>query len=271
MIECNHEKLSIRRQCELIGLNRASFYYQRTTENAENLRLMRLIDEQYLKTPFYGSRRMVEILKQEGYNVNRKRVQRLMRRMGLEAIYPRPRTSQTNPSHKIYPYLLKDLTIVHSNQVWSTDITYVPMKRGFMYLVAIMDWFSRYILSWKLSNTMDTHFCLEALEAALNNGKPIIFNSDQGSQFTSLEFIRRLETDNIAISMDSKGRALDNIFIERLWRSVKYEDIYIKDYENGYELESGLHQYFELYNNQRPHQSLEYKTPACIYFEKEVR
>lgn len=271
MIECNHKKLSIRRQCELIGLNRASFYYQRTTENAENLRLMRLIDEQYLKTPFYGSRRMVEILKQEGYNVNRKRVQRLMRRMGLEAIYPRPRTSQTNPSHKIYPYLLKDLTIVHSNQVWSTDITYVPMKRGFMYLVAIMDWFSRYILSWKLSNTMDTHFCLEALEAALNNGKPIIFNSDQGSQFTSLEFIRRLETDNIAISMDSKGRALDNIFIERLWRSVKYEDIYIKDYENGYELESGLHQYFELYNNQRPHQSLEYKTPACIYFEKEVR
>lgn len=268
MIELKHERLSVRRQCELIGLNRASLYYQPATEDAENLDLMRFIDEQYLKIPFFGTRRMTTLLNQKGYMVNRKRVKRLMRLMGLEAIYPRPRTSQANPSHKVYPYLLKDVPIVHPNQVWSTDITYVPMKQGFMYLVAIMDWYSRYVLSWELSNTMDTSFCIEALEKALRIGKPTIFNSDQGSQFTSLEFTKRLDVEDIAISMDGKGRAFDNIFIERLWRSVKYEDIYIKDYDNVVELYSGLEQYFEFYNNQRPHQSLDYMTPANIYFEQ---
>jgi putative transposase len=242
MIELNHGQLSIRRQCELLGLNRASLYYQPVPESKENLHLMRLIDEQYLETPFYGSRRMTAWLEGEGYCVNRKRVQRLMRLMGIEAVYPRPHTSKANPSHKVYPYLLRDLAIVRPNHVWSTDITYIPLPRGYMYLVAIIDWYSRYVLSWKLSNTMDTGFCLDALEEALSLGKPTIFNSDQGSQFTSLEFTGRLEAEEIAISMDGRGRALDNIFAERLWRSVKYEDIYIKDYENGVDLDAGLTQ-----------------------------
>ncbi|HLC15939.1 MAG TPA: IS3 family transposase [Thermodesulfovibrionia bacterium] len=232
MIELNHEQLSIRRQCDLLGLNRASLYYQPVPESKENLHLMRLIDEQYLKTPFFGSRRMTAWLAWEGYFVNRKRVQRLMRLMGIEAVYSRPHTSKANPSHKVYPYLLRDLDIVRPNQVWSTDITYIPMPRGYMYLVAIIDWYSRYVLSWKLSNTMDVGFCLDALEEALKLGKPTIFNSDQGSQFTSLEFTGRLEAEEIAISMDGRGRALDNIFVERLWRSVKYEDIYILEFSN---------------------------------------
>ena len=266
MIEPNHEQLSIRRQCALLGLNRASLYYQPVPESEENLHLMRLIDEQYLETPFYGSRRMAAWLAGQGYHVNRKRVQRLMRLMGIEAVYPRPHTSQRDGSHKVYPYLLRDLAIVRPNQVWSTDITYIPMPRGYMYLVAIIDWYSRYVLSWQLSNTMDVGFCLDALEEALKFGKPTIFNSDQGSQFTSLEFTGRLEAEEIAISMDGKGRALDNIFVERLWRSVKYEDIYLKAYENAVELYAGLTQYFQLYNNHRPHQSLEYRTPACVHF-----
>jgi putative transposase len=207
MIELNHEQLSIRRQCDLLGLNRAGLYYQPAPESKENLHLMRLIDEQYLKTPCYGSRRMTAWLAGEGYCVNRKRVRRLMRFMGIEAVYPHPHISEANPSHKVYPYLLRDLAIVRPNQVWSTDITYIPLPRGYMYLVAIIDWYSRYVLSWKLSNTMDAGFCLDALEEALRLGKPTIFNSDQGSQFTSLEFTGRLESEEIAISMDGKGRA----------------------------------------------------------------
>jgi putative transposase len=268
MIELNHPRLSVRRQCELMGLSRSSVYYQPACETAENLHLMRQMDEQYLKTPFYGSRRMTVWLNRQGYAVNRKRVQRLMRLMGLEAIYPRPRTSIVNPSHKIYPYLLRDLAIIHPHQVWSTDITYIPMPQGFMYLVAILDWYSRYVLSWRLSNTLDGSFCLEALEEALALGKPRIFNSDQGVQFTSLEFTGRLETAGIAISMDGRGRALDNVFVERLWRSVKYEDVYIKDYGSVVELETGLTEYFQLYNYHRPHQSLNYQTPAWIHFQQ---
>lgn len=271
MIDLNCEQLSVRRQCELLDLNRASFYYQPVPESKENLHLMRLIDEQYLKAPFYGSRRMTAWLESKGCYVNRKRVRRLMRLMGIEAIYPRPHTSQTNPSHKVYPYLLRDMAIVRPNQVWSTDITYIPMSRGYMYLVAIIDWYSRYVLSWKLSNTMDVGFCLDALEEALKPGKPTIFNSDQGSQFTSLEFTGRLEAEAIAISMDGRGRALDNVFVERLWRSVKYEDIYIKDYDNGVELDAGLTQYFHFYNHHRHHQSLNYRTPACVHFEERER
>jgi putative transposase len=268
MIELNHPRLSVRRQCELMGLSRSSLYYQPACETAENLHLMRQMDEQYLKTPFYGSRRMTVWLNRQGYAVNRKRVQRLMRLMGLEAIYPRPRTSIVNPSHKIYPYLLRDLAIIHPHQVWSTDITYIPMPQGFMYLVAILDWYSRYVLSWRLSNTLDGSFCLEALEEALALGKPRIFNSDQGVQFTSLEFTGRLETAGIAISMDGRGRALDNVFVERLWRSVKYEDVYIKDYGSVVELETGLTEYFQLYNHHRPHQSLNYQTPAWVHFQQ---
>jgi putative transposase len=268
MIELNHPRLSVRRQCELMGLSRSSVYYQPACETAENLHLMRRMDEQYLKTPFYGSRRMTVWLNRQGCAVNRKRVQRLMRLMGLEAIYPRPRTSIVNPSHKIYPYLLRDLAIIHPHQVWSTDITYIPMPQGFMYLVAILDWYSRYVLSWRLSNTLEGSFCLEALEEALALGKPRIFNSDQGVQFTSLEFTGRLETAGIAISMDGRGRALDNVFVERLWRSVKYEDVYIKDYGSVAELEIGLTEYFQLYNHHRPHQSLNYQTPAWVHFQQ---
>jgi putative transposase len=268
MIELNHPRLSVRRQCELMGLSRSSLYYQPACETAENLHLMRQMDEQYLKTPFYGSRRMTVWLNRQGCAVNRKRVQRLMRLMGLEAIYPRPRTSIVNPSHKIYPYLLRDLAIIHPHQVWSTDITYIPMPQGFMYLVAILDWYSRYVLSWRLSNTLDGSFCLEAWEEALALGKPRIFNSDQGVQFTSLEFTGRLETAGIAISMDGRGRALDNVFVERLWRSVKYEDVYIKDYGSVVELETGLTEYFQLYNHHRPHQSLNYQTPAWVHFQQ---
>jgi putative transposase len=268
MIELNHPRLSVRRQCELMGLSRSSVYYQPACETAENLHLMRRMDEQYLKTPFYGSRRLTVWLNRQGCAVNRKRVQRLMRLMGLEAIYPRPRTSIVNPSHKIYPYLLRDLAIIHPHQVWSTDITYIPMPQGFMYLVAILDWYSRYVLSWRLSNTLDGSFCLEALEEALALGKPRIFNSDQGVQFTSLEFTGRLETAGIAISMDGRGRALDNVFVERLWRSVKYEDVYIKDYGSVAELEIGLTEYFQFYNHHRPHQSLNYQTPAWVHFQQ---
>lgn len=231
---------------------------------------MRMIDQLYTRRPFYGSRRMTTILNQWGHAVNRKRVQRLMRKMGLEAIYPRPRTSQPAPLHRIYPYLLRGLVIDRPNQVWSTDITYVPMPQGFMYLVAVMDWYSRYVLAWRLSNTMEVDFCLEAQEEALSIGKPQIFNSDQGSQFTSPRFTSRLESEGISISMDGRGRAFDNIFIERLWRSVKYEDLYLKSYDNVPLLDRGLADYFLFYNGERPHQALDYRTPADIYFQKET-
>ena len=231
---------------------------------------MRLIDQQYTQTPFYGSRRMTTWLGKLGYEINRKRVQRLMRQMGLEAIYPRPHTSQAHPANRIYPYLLRGLSITRPNQVWSSDITYVPMPQGFMYLVAVMDWFSRYVLAWRLSNTLEVDFCLEALNEALSFGKPEIFNTDQGSQFTSPRFTGTLGAEDIRISMDGRGRALDNIFIERLWRSVKYEDLYIKDYETVPTLHTGLSDYFLFYNLERPHQSLDNLTPADLYHGKEM-
>ena len=227
---------------------------------------MRLIDTQYLKTPFYGSRRMTQILRREGNNINRKRVQRLMRTMGIEAIYPKPKTTTRGQGHTIYPYLLRNMEVLYPDQVWSTDITYVPMRHGFLYLVAVIDWYSRYVLAWRLSNSMDLRFCLEALEESLTAGQPEIFNTDQGSQFTSDAFTSHLEKANIAISMDGRGRALDNIFIERLWRSVKYEEIYLKDYATAWEAESSLAAYFRFYCDERLHQSLGYQTPAEVYF-----
>ena len=227
-----------------------------------------MIDEQYLEEPSYGSRRIRILFKREGFDVNRKRIQRLMRKMGIEAIYPKPKTTVSGLGHKIYPYLLRGMDIKSVNQVWSTDITYIPMDKGFMYLVAIMDWYSRYILSWKISNTMEMDFCIEALDSALEKQKPQIFNSDQGVQFTSEAFTEKLKENEIQISMDGKGRYLDNIFIERFWRSIKYENIYIRNYENGLELIKGVKKWIEKYNEKRPHQSLEDKTPAEIYFQK---
>lgn len=258
--------MSIRHQCELLELNRSSYYYSAVQESAENLELMKQIDAEYTRHPFYGSRRMRDFLRRAGIAVNRKRIQRLMRLMGLEAIYPKAKTSEKNPEHKIYPYLLRGVSIDHPNQVWSTDITYVPMFEGFMYLVAVIDWYSRYVLSWTISNTLEAEFCLEALEHSLKGRKPEIFNTDQGVQFTSQAFTGRLETEKIRISMDGRGRALDNIFVERLWRSVKYEDIYLKDYLTGMELYQGMNDYFSFYNEERPHQSLKSKTPAEVYF-----
>ena len=232
----------------------------------EDLRLMRLIDEQYLRTPFFGSRQMASWLSRElGSSVNRKRVQRLMRTMGIEAIYPRPRTTQRNVEHRVFPYLLRDLRIVRKDQVWSTDITYIPLRHGFMYLVAVMDWHTRYVLSWQLSNTLESHFCIEALESSLAISRPEIFNTDQGSQFTSRAFTGVLEDHEIAISMDGRGRALDNVFIERLWRTVKYEDVYLKQYETAKELTDGLRRYFDFYCHERPHSSLGSRTPAELY------
>ena len=236
------------------------------SESEENLHYMELIDKQYTKKPFYGSRRMRDHLLLLGYRLNRKRVRRLMRKMGLQAIYPKPRLSKKDKAHKIYPYLLRDVKITHVNQVWSADITYIPMPHGFMYLVAIIDWHSRYVLSWRLSNTLDVEFCLEALNDALGYGKPEIFNTDQGSQFTSLAFTGRLSDEKIKISMDGRGRALDNIFVERLWRSVKYEDIYLKIYQTVSELSLGLGEYFKFYNDDRPHQGLKGYTPAMLHF-----
>jgi putative transposase len=266
MIDTKHPQLSVRRQCELLGLSRATFYRQARGEAPFNLRLMRLIDEEYTRAPFYGYRKMTARLKMQGYDVNRKRAARLMHTMGLQAIYPGPRTSTAHPQHKKYPYLLRGLSITRPHQVWSADITYVPMPSGFMYLVAVIDWFSRYVLAWQLSNTLEGSFCLEALELALSQGKPEIFNTDQGSQFTAAVFTGRLEAANIAVSMDGRGRALDNIFVERLWRTVKYEDIYLKDYDSVPALQRGLHDYFQFYNHVRPHQSLAYRTPAEVHY-----
>jgi putative transposase len=257
--------LSVRRQCQLLGLNRSSWYYEPVAESAENLALMRRIDEQYLRTPFFGSRRMSVWLEAQGHDVNRKRVQRLMRVMGLEAIYPKPRTTIAGAGHKIYPYLLRNVPVTRPNQVWSADITYVPLRSGFLYLMAILDWYSRYVLAWRLSNSLDADFCLEALEEALGRGRPEIFNTDQGVQFTSQEFTGRLESAGVAISMDGKGRALDNVFVERLWRTVKYEEIYLKDYATGAECHGGLKSYLRFYCEERPHQSLDYRTPVEVY------
>jgi len=265
MIDSDHAALSVRRQCELLGLNRSTLYYEPVPVPDDDLKLMRLIDRQYLKTPFYGSRRMTVWLRKRGHMVNRKRVQRLMRLMGLEAIYPK-QTTVYAPGHKVYPYLLRGVEIVRPNQVWSTDITFIPLRRGFLYLVAILDWYSRRVLSWRVSNTMDVTFCLEALAEALKRfGAPEIFNTDQGSQFTSEAFTSVLLAAEIAISMDGRGRALDNVFVERLWRTVKYENIFIMDYATGAELISGLTKYFAFYNRERPHQSLSNHTPDEVY------
>ena len=265
-----HPDISLRRQCQLLGLPRSSFYYQPAGETTENLSLMRLIDGQYTKTPFYGSRRMTACLERQGYEINRKRVQRLMRKMGLEALYPRPNTSQSKPTHRIYPYLLRGVSITRPNQVWSSDITYVPMPQGFMYLVAVMDWYSRYVLAWRVSNTLDADFCIDALQDALNLGCPDIFNTDQGAQFTCLRYTQHLETEGIQISMDGRGRALDNVFVERLWRSVKYEDLYLKSYDTVPLLIQGLVDYFLFYNQDRPHQGLHNQVPADLYLGKEM-
>jgi putative transposase len=268
LVDLDHTTISLRRQCELLDLNRSTFYYQPAQESAYNLHLMRFIDEQYLATPFYGRRRMTAHLRRQGHEINPKRIRRLMRLTGIEAIYPGPRTSKPAQNHKIYPYLLKNLTISRPDQVWCADITYVPMPHGFMYLVAVMDWFSRFVLAWELSNTLDMSFCLWALEKALLQSQPQIVNTDQGSQFTANAFCQCLLARDIRISMDGRGRFLDNIFIERLWRSLKYECIYLYHFDSVPDLELGLTQYFQFYNHERPHQSFDYRTPAELYLAK---
>jgi putative transposase len=255
----------VRQQCELLGLCRASLYYEAAAETPENLRLMRLLDEEYTAHPFLGSRRLTRWLLEQGEAVNRKRVQRLMRLMGLEAIYPKPKLSAAGRGHRIYPYLLRNVSIDRPDQVWSTAITYVPLASGFRYLAAILDWFSRYVIAWRLSNTLDGWFCLEMLEEALALGRPEVFNTDQGVQFTAAAWTGRLESAGVAVSMDGRGRCLDHVFVERLWRSVQYEDIYLWRYEAVPELRQGLGRYFGYYNEERLHQALGYRTPAAVY------
>jgi len=257
--------VSLRRQCVLLGLSRAALYYRPVEVSAYQLELMALIDRQYLRTPFYGARRLVAWLGTQGHTVNRKRVKRLMQLMGLAAIYQRPRTSRPAPEHRIYPYLLRGLVIERINQVWAADICYIPMARGFLYLVAVMDWVSRYVLAWRLSNLLDTSFCIAALEEALSKGRPEIFNTDQGSQFTDEDFTSVLRTHEVAISMDGRGRFSDNIFVERLWRSLKYEEVYLKAYESVAEARQGIASYFQFYNNERLHQALGYRTPRQVF------
>jgi len=254
----------------MLNISRSGLYYQPKGISEEDLALMNLIDRQYLVTPFYGARKIAAWLKSQDHRVNRKRVRRLMRIMSLKAIYRRPRTSKPASGHKIYPYLLGGMEITRPNQVWAADITYVPMARGFLYLVAIIDWYSRYVLSWRLSNTLDTGFCVEALEEAFKKGKPDIFNTDQGSQFTSEAFTGLLQQHGVKISMDGKGSYNDNLFIERLWRSVKYEEVYLKAYQDGREARIGLGNYFRFYNTERPHQTHGYRTPAEVYTSTSV-
>lgn len=270
LVEPGHPQLSVRRQCELLGLPRSSLYYEAAAETAENLRLMRLLDQEYTAHPFLGSRRLTAWLNEHGEAVNRKRVQRLLRLMGLEAIYPKLQLSAARAGHRIYPYLLRNVRVERPDQVWSTDITYVPLARGFMYLAAILDWFSRCVIAWRLSNTLDGSFCLEMLEEALSRGRPEVFNTDQGVQFTAQAWTGRLESAGVAVSMDGKGRCLDNVFVERLWRTVKYEDIYLWGYEDVPQLQQGLGRYFPYYNEGRPHQALDYRTPAAVYRQGRV-
>jgi putative transposase len=266
LLDYNEKDFSLRRQCEVLNLNRSSIYYQPRPENPYHVELMNLIDEKYTDMPYYGVPRMTEHLRQSGHVTGPKLVRRLMRQMGLEAIYPKPKMSKRHPEHKIYPYLLKDVKIKRPNHVWSTDITYIRLRNGFAYLVAIIDWFSRCVLSWRLSNSLDVDFCLDCLDEAVHYyGTPDIFNTDQGSQFTSIDFTERLKNNNITISMDGRGRVFDNIFVERLWRTVKYEDIYIHDYQTIPQARSGLGDYFPKYNTKRLHSSLNYQTPWNIY------
>lgn len=264
-IEPGHRRLSVRRQCELLGLHRSNLYYEPVPERAAELALMRLIDEEYLRHPFLGSRGMVLYLEQQGEVVNRKKVQRILRKMGLQSVAPQPRTTVRAAGHPVYPYLLRGVEITRPNQVWACDITYVPLSHGYLYLTAVMDWFSRYVLAWRLSNSLDVEFCLEALDEALARGRPEIFNTDQGSQFTSAEFTGRLTKESIAISMDGKGRAIDNVMIERLWRTVKYENIYLMDYATGADCHQGLQAYFQYYSHERRHQGLSKQTPWQAY------
>jgi putative transposase len=266
MIEPDHPVLSVVRQCDLVSISRSGFYYRPAGETPFNLEVMRLIDAQFLETPWYGSRQMARHLRRAGYEVGRKRVRRLMALMGLAPIYQRPRTTVPHPEHRIYPSLLRDLTIDRPNQVWCADISYIPMRRGFLYLVAIMDWFTRKVLAWRLSNTMDVEFCIEALEGALARfGRPEIFNTDQGSQFTSPRFTGILQAAGIRVSMDGRGRWLDNVFIERLWRSLKYECVYLYAFETGSDLRNGLSCWINYYNGERPHSALGGITPNEMY------
>jgi putative transposase len=265
LVDLTHPRISISRQAELLGISRSSIYYT-PVQSEDDVVLTRLIDEIYTEAPCYGSRKIKAALARRGHVVGLERIQALMRSMGLEAIYPKPTGSQRHPEHRVYPYLLRGVKICRPNQVWATDITYIRLVQGWMYLVAILDWFSRYIVSWAISTTQDVLFCLEALEGALCQGTPEIFNSDQGSQFTSTAFIDLLNAHAIQISMDGRGRVFDNIFTERLWRTVKYEDVYLHDYQNVREGKDGIGRYIEFYNHSRLHQSLDYKTPAEVHF-----
>jgi putative transposase len=265
LVEPDNEKISVLRQCELLGLNRTGLYYRARTESVEDGELMRLIDEQYTSTPFYGYRRMAVYLRNLGFQVNHKRVRRLMRKLGLEAIYPKPNLSKPGKDHLTYPYLLKGVAIEYSDEVWATDITYIRLGSGFVYLLVIMDWHSRFVIEMEVSNSLESSPFIEALKRALKKSSPKIFNSDQGSQFTAIEWLKILQENKIAISMDGRGRCFDNIFVERLWRSVKQEEVYLKEYADVWEAEESLRQYFEFYNYHRPHQSLKYQTPFEAY------
>jgi len=270
MVDHKHPSLSVVRQCRLLGVSRSGLYYQPVAVPEEDLAFMKLIDRQYLSTPFYGARRIAAWLRRQHYKVNRKRVRRLMITMGLKAIYRHPKTSMPAPGDKVYPYLLRGTEVTRPNQAWAADITYIPMERGFLYLVAIIDWYSRYVLSWRLSNTLDVGFCVEAAEEALRHGRPDIFNTDQGAQFTSEAFTGLLERHSIRISMDGRGSYNDNLFIERLWRSLKYEEVYLKSYRDGKEARAGIGSYFRFYDNERPHQAHSYRTPAEVYLSSPV-
>jgi len=265
LVEPDNEQISVFRQCQLLGLNRTSLYYRGKPQSVEDGELMRLIDEQYTRTPFYGYRRMTVYLQNLGFRVNHKRVRRLMRKLGLEAIYPKPNLSKPGKDHLTYPYLLKGMAIGHSDQVWATDITYIRIGSGFVYLMVIMDWHSRFVIEMEVSNSLESSVFVETLKRAMNKGTPGIFNSDQGSQFTAIEWLKILQENKIAISMDGRGRCFDNIFVERLWRTVKQEEVYLKEYADVWEAEESLRQYFEFYNYQRPHQSLNYQTPFEAY------
>jgi len=265
VVDRRRSSLSVVRQCQLLDISRSGLYYQPVGVSDEDLNLMKLIDHQYMATPFYGARKIAAWLKYKGQMVNRKRVRRLMQLMGLKAIYRHPRTSVPAPGNKTYPYLLSGMEITRPNQVWAADITYIPMAHGFLYLVVIMDWYSRYVLSWRLSNTLDADFCVEALKEALRKGRPEIFNTDQGVQFTGKAFTGLLEQHGVKISMDGKGSYRDNLFIERLWRTVKYEEVYLHAYQDGREARAGIGEYFRFYNTERPHQALGYRTPAEVF------
>ena len=265
LVERRHHCLSITRQCQLLGISRSTLYYQKQPTPEADLALMAAMDRQYLQTPFFGARRMQAWLQAQGQQVNRKRIRRLMHLMGLEALYQRPRTTKPDATAPKYPYLLRGLPITRPDQVWAADITYIPMAHGFLYLVVIMDWYSRYVLAWRLSNTLDSAFCVDALEEALSKGTPEIFNTDQGSQFTSAAWLKPLTERDIRISQDGKGRYLDNIFVERLWRSLKYEEVYLKAYSHVLEARAGIGGYLAFYNEDRPHQALKYRTPGEVY------